>query len=69
MMKLREALKELETASGERRVKLASGIADVLRFRGGMNYDQTVEFICEHVLGMTPEYWETLMYEADTEGV
>ena len=54
----------------EQSAALAARVADCLRFKAGMNYDQSLEFVqgaCRKAKVKPPEMseWDALLYEAD----
>jgi hypothetical protein len=60
-MKLPEAAQKAIT---DHDARIAAGVADALRFRCGMNYEQTYQKVNEWT-GVDRDAWEELMYEAD----
>jgi hypothetical protein len=62
LIKVRDAIKK---AVDERNATLAGRIADVARFRYGLNYNATVDMV-NRIMGRdVSAEWEGLMYEAD----
>jgi hypothetical protein len=49
----------------ERNATLAGRVADVLRFRYGLDYRQTYEAV-NAIEPVDPREWEALLYESDT---
>lgn len=62
-MKLTDAIKQ---AVANRDSALAGKVADVLRFRCGMSYQESYEYV-NRQSPIDIRDWESLMYEADTE--
>ena len=62
-MNLRAAVKVCHTD-----YRIAARISDCLRFRFGMDYQQSQEWVQERNPKLTPDKWEALMYEADYYG-
>lgn len=60
-MKLPEAAKQ---AVDRHDARMAGGVADSLRFKLGMNYEQTYQKIHEWT-GVDRDTWEELLYAAD----
>ena len=60
-MKLTEALKK---ANREDNYGAAGRISDMLRFKFGYNYQQTLDLV--KLAGISPQRWEELMMMADT---
>lgn len=58
----------IEKAIDERSPRLAGRVADVLRFKGSMNYDEVLACVRRFRPEVTPRIWEALMYEADEGG-
>jgi hypothetical protein len=52
-------------AIDERNARLAGIVANSLRFKGGMNYEQVLARVQKVRPNVTAEDWECLMYEAD----
>ena len=61
-MKLPEAAKQ---AVKNKDARTAGGVADALRFRCGMNAEQSYQKVHEWT-GVDREAWEELMYAADS---
>jgi len=49
------------TVVRERNAELAGKLADFLRFKGGLNYDQTYELV-NSIEPISPEDWDDLLY-------
>ena len=62
-MKLHDAIAK---AIDERDATAAGAVADFLRFRVGLNYDQTFEAVQKVRPHVTLAKWDGLLYEADT---
>jgi len=67
-MKVCEIMEELRDAGTPwpRMVCLARGLADVLRIKAGLSYNQTQRYV-EEWTGMDARDWEALLYAADME--
>ena len=63
-MKLPEAIREAVKTDNP---VMACRIADILRFKCHMNYDQIYSFAAKHA-NVTKAQWESLMYEGDYLG-
>lgn len=61
-MKIRDMIKE---AVSERDPVKAGRVADILRFRFGLDYDASYELV-NKVEPIRPQLWAAMMYEADT---
>lgn len=61
-MKLSEVIAE---AIDTNNAQLAGQVADVLRFRYGMNYATIYQTVCK-VRPVTEAQWDALLYEADS---
>ena len=62
-MKLTDAIRQ---AVQNRDANLAGKVADTLRFRCGMSYQETYEFVNQRS-PIDLRDWEAMMYEADTD--
>jgi hypothetical protein len=60
-MKLGEAIKK---AVQERDAAAVGGIADFLRFKLGMNYEQSFQFV-HKLIAIARDEWEVLLYESE----
>ena len=66
-MTARQAIQEIASRSDDARaVALAARLSDVLRFRVGATYAQTVQYVSPDI---SPERWERLMYAAEEREV
>jgi hypothetical protein len=61
MMTMRQAIKSAVT---ERNATLAGQVADKLRFRYGMNYEESLEVV-QAVVPVDRADWDALLYAAD----